>query len=85
MLGDMGGLRPWLGKYGVTLHADRNERSTSPTCAAVSRRGARLRRPDDAHPRIDTQKAFGLPGGPFNVSALQIHGTQPERSTTSAR
>ncbi len=24
---------------------------------------------------IDTQKAFGLPGGQFNISALQIHGT----------
>jgi porin len=24
---------------------------------------------------VDTQKAFGLPGGIFNVSALQIHGT----------
>jgi len=25
---------------------------------------------------MDTQKAFGLPGGLFNVSGFQIHGTE---------
>ena len=46
----------------------------STTCAAVWRRGADYDGLTTATVQMDTQKAFGLPGGLFNVSALQIHG-----------
>ncbi|WP_408412585.1 carbohydrate porin [Paraburkholderia aspalathi] len=73
MLGDIGGLRPWLGKYGVTFALT----ETSEVLANV--RGGLARGADydgltTATVQMDTQKAFGLPGGLFNVSALQIHG-----------
>jgi porin len=73
LLGDIGGLRPWLGKYGVTFTLT----ETSEVLANV--RGGLARGADydgltTATVQMDTQKAFGLPGGLFNVSALQIHG-----------
>ena len=34
LLGDMGGIRPWLGKYGATLQITKPA-STSRTCAAA--------------------------------------------------
>jgi porin len=73
LLGDMGGLRPWLGKYGVTLQAT----ETSEYLANL-RGGLKTGGTYDGLTTItlgvDTQKAFSLPGGSFNVSMLQIHG-----------
>ncbi|EEA03162.1 Carbohydrate-selective porin OprB [Burkholderia sp. H160] len=74
LLGDMGGLRPWLGKYGMTFTLT----ETSEVLANL-RGGLELGAAYDglttATLQMDTQKAFGLPGGLFNVSALQIHGS----------
>jgi porin len=73
MLGDMWGLRPALAKYGISLAIQ----ETSEVLGNVT---------GGIHPavaydgltqmalQLDTQRAFGLHGGTFNVSALQIHG-----------
>ena len=73
LLGDIGGLRPWLGKYGVTF-------SLTETSEYLANLRGGLHTGGDydglttATVQVDTQKAFGLPGGLFNVSALNIHG-----------
>ena len=73
LLGDIGGLRPWLGKYGVTfaltetseyLYNARGGLNTGGTYDGLT----------TATVQVDTKKAFGLQGGLFNVSALNIHG-----------
>jgi porin len=74
MLGDMGGLRPWLGKYGVTFQLTETSEYLANVRGGLGRGGA-YDGLTTATVGIDTQKAFGLPGGQFNVSALQIHGT----------
>ncbi|CAB3749013.1 carbohydrate porin [Paraburkholderia humisilvae] len=73
MLGDMGGLRPWLGKYGVTFQLTETSEYLANLRGGLSRGGA-YDGLTTATVGIDTQKAFGLPGGQFNISALQIHG-----------
>jgi porin len=74
MLGDMGGLRPWLGKYGVTFALTETSEVLANLRGGLAR-GADYDGLTTAIVQMDTQKAFGLPGGLFNVSALQIHGT----------
>ncbi|HYS63607.1 MAG TPA: carbohydrate porin, partial [Paraburkholderia sp.] len=73
MLGDMGGLRPWLGKYGVTLTVTETSEILGNLRGGLAR-GAAYDGVTTAAVQLDTQEAFGLPGGQFNVSALQIHG-----------
>jgi len=73
MLGDMGGLRPWLGKYGVTLTVTETSEILGNLRGGLAR-GAAYDGVTTAALQLDTQEAFGLPGGQFNVSALQIHG-----------
>ncbi|CAN7678885.1 carbohydrate porin [Trinickia sp. LjRoot230] len=73
LLGDMGGLRPWLGNYGVTL----NLVETSEYLANLRgglKRGGTYDGVTTMTLGVDTDKAFGLKGGQFNISALQIHG-----------
>lgn len=74
LFGDMGGLRPWLGDHGVTLSLQETSEYLNNLSGGVKRGGAY-----DGLTQlgvvVDTQKAFGLPGGTFNASALQIHGT----------
>jgi porin len=74
MLGDMGGLRPWLGNYGVTFGLQETSEYMNNLSGGTHRSGAY-----DGVTQfglgLDTQKAFGLPGGIFNVSGFQIHGT----------
>jgi porin len=74
MLGDMGGLRPWLGKYGITFQLTETSEYLANVRGGLGHGGA-YDGLTTATVGIDTQKAFGLPGGQFNVSALQIHGT----------
>jgi porin len=73
MLGDMGGLRPWLGRYGVTFQLTETSEYLANLRGGLSRGGA-YDGLTTATVQMDTQKAFGLPGGLFNISALQIHG-----------
>jgi porin len=73
MLGDMWGLRTFLSRYGMSFAVQ----ETSELLGNVSG-GARTGFAYDGLTQmilqLDTQRAFGLYGGLFNVSALQIHG-----------
>lgn len=73
MLGDMGGLRPWLGKYGITFQLTETSEYLANLRGGLSR-GGDYDGLTTATVQVDTQKAFGLQGGLFNVSGLQIHG-----------
>jgi porin len=74
LFGDMGGLRPWMGNYGVTFGLQETSEYMNNLTGGTHRGGAY-----DGLTQfglgVDTQKAFGLPGGIFNVSGFQIHGT----------
>ncbi|WP_322061409.1 carbohydrate porin [Paraburkholderia sp. J63] len=74
LLGDMGGLRPWLGNYGVTFGLQETSEYMNNVSGGIQRGGA-YDGVTEMSLGLDTQKAFGLPGGTFNVSAFQIHGT----------
>ena len=73
MLGDIGGLRTFLGRYGVTFGLQETSElfgnATGGVNTGVAYNGATL-----MGLGVDTQQAFGLPGGTFNISAWQIHG-----------
>ncbi len=73
LLGDMDGLRPWLGKYGVTFGITETSEYLANVRGGLARGGTYDGLTTMAL-AVDTQKAFGLPGGTFNISALQIHG-----------
>jgi porin len=73
LLGDMGGFRTLLSKYGMTLSLT----ETSEIFGNVT--GGANRSVDydgltTADLQLDTSRAFNLAGGTFNASALQIHG-----------
>lgn len=80
LFGDMGGLRPWLGNYGITVNLQETSEYLNNLSGGVKRGGAY-----DGLTQfgvvVDTQKAFGLPGGTFNASGLQIHGTSLVNAT----
>jgi porin len=73
LLGDMWGLRPALSKYGMTLNITETSEVLG-NATGGARRGAAYDGLTTATLQMDTQRAFGLNGGLFNVSALQIHG-----------
>lgn len=75
LLGDMGGLRTVLGDHGVTLDFNDSENLLGNVSGGV-KRGATLQGVTTGTMEVDTGKAFGLPGGTFHVSALQVHGQQ---------
>ena len=74
LLGDMGGLRPWLGKYGVTLNLQETSEYLN-NLSGGTKRGGAYDGLTELSVTVDTEKAIGLTGGSFYVSALQIHGT----------
>ncbi len=73
LLGDMGGLRTVLGNYGVTLGVNDSENLLGNLSGGV-KQGATLQGLTTGTLDVDTGKAFGLQGGTFHISALQIHG-----------
>ncbi len=73
LLGDMGGIRPTLGNYGITLSFTDSENLLGNLAGGV-KQGATLQGVATGTMEIDTGKAFGLQGGTFHVTALQIHG-----------
>jgi porin len=73
MLGDMWGLRPLLGKYGMTLSVQEQSEVFGNLSGGVHQ-GFEYDGLTTATLQLDTQRAFGWYGGLFNVSALQIHG-----------
>jgi porin len=73
LLGTIGGLRTVLGDYGITLNINDSENLLGNTLGGV-KQGATMQGVTTATLEIDTGKAFGLQGGTFHISALQIHG-----------
>jgi porin len=73
LLGDMGGLRPALAKYGVTLSILENVETFGNLTGGV-RQGFEVDGLTTATLQVDTGKAFGLKGGLFNISGLQYWG-----------
>jgi porin len=73
LLGDMGGLRPALSKYGVTLSILENVETFGNLTGGV-RQGFEADGLTTVTVQVDTAKAFGLNGGLFNVSGLQYWG-----------
>jgi len=73
LLGDMFGLRTFLSKYGITLVAqETSEVLGNPK--GGTQKGAQYDGLTQVIMQLNTQRAFGLYGGLFNISALQIHG-----------
>ncbi len=73
LLGDMGGLRSALGKYGLTFGLqDTNELFGNATGGI--KQGSNYDGLTLMGLGLDTQKAFGLEGGTVNISAFQIRG-----------
>lgn len=73
LLGDMWGVRTFLSQYGISLAlAETSEDLGNVTGGA--RRGFAYDGLTQMVLQLDTQRAFGLYGGTFNVSALQVHG-----------
>jgi porin len=73
LLGDIWGLRPALGKYGVTLNITENAEVFGNLTGGV-KQGFEVNGLTTVTVQLDTQKAFGLSGGTFNVSGLHIWG-----------
>ncbi|CAB3802693.1 carbohydrate porin [Pararobbsia alpina] len=73
LFGDMGGLRPWLGNYGVTLSVQETSDLFNNFTGGV-KPGAVYNGVAQLGLSVDTDKAFGLKGGQFFVDALQIQG-----------
>ncbi len=73
LLGDMGGLRTFLGKYGISLGITETSEVLGNVTGGLHR-GAAYDGLTTLTLSLDTAKALQWPGGTFNVSALQIHG-----------
>lgn len=73
LLGDPGGLRTKLADYGVSLGLTEQSEVLGNVTGGV-RRGAVYEGVTSLGLGIDTQKAFGLLGGTFNVTAYHYHG-----------
>jgi porin len=73
LLGDMGGLRTVLGDNGVTLGFNDSENILGALSGGI-KNGWTNQGVTTGSLDIDTDKAFGLPGGTFHVTALQLHG-----------
>ncbi|MFL5257724.1 MAG: carbohydrate porin [Rhodopila sp.] len=73
LLGNLGGLRDRLAEYGITIGLQETSEVLGNVTGGVhtgfAYDGATLMKLN-----VDTEKAFGLPGGTFFISALQIHG-----------
>ena len=75
LLGDMGGLRPALANYGVTLGILENV-ETFGNLSGGAQQSLEPKGLTTVTLQMDTEKAFGLKGGTLNVSGLQVYGGQ---------
>ena len=73
LLGDMGGLRTFLGQYGITFLLSETSETLGNVTGGIHRgfiyEGATIMALS-----MDTDKAFGWRGGTFYASAVQLHG-----------
>jgi porin len=74
LFGDMGGLRPALADVGISLGLQEASEILG-NATGGTQRGAAYDGLTQLGLGIDGAKAFGLTGAVFNVSALQIHGS----------
>src|SRR5579862_7509730 len=74
LLGDAGGLRPLLAKYGITFTLF-EESEVFGNATGGYRQGATYDGVTTPTVMLDTSKAFGWAGGTFEVSGFQIHGS----------
>ena len=74
LFGDMGGLRTWMGNYGLSLNLTETSEYLSNTSGGLKTGGA-YDGLTTATLQLDTQKAFGWQGGQFNVSFMNLHGS----------
>ena len=72
-LGDIGGLRPVLAKYGVSVQLY-EEAETFGNLTGGVRQGFEVNGVTTAQVQLDTKPFFGLPGGIFSVSGFHIWG-----------
>jgi porin len=75
LLGDMGGLRPALDKYGVRLTILENVEVFGNLSGGVQQ-SLEPKGLTTVTLQMDTETAFGLKGGTLNVSGLQVYGGQ---------
>jgi porin len=73
LLGDIGGLLPWFGQYGVTFNLQEISEVLGNVTGGIHT-GADYEGLTTMGLGLDTDKAFHWSGGTFNLSALQIHG-----------
>ena len=73
LLGDVFGLRTELSRYGASLAIQETSEVLGNATGGIHK-GAEYDGLTQAIFQVNTQRAFGLYGGLFNVSALQIHG-----------
>jgi porin len=73
LLGDMGGLRTELSKYGISL-AIQETSEVLGNVTGGTHKGADYDGLTQILLQLDTKRAFGWYGGTFNISALQVHG-----------
>jgi porin len=86
LFGDAGGLRTKLGEHGVSLGLDESSEVLGNVTGGY-RTGFDYEGVSELGLGIDTEKAFGLPGGTFNVTAFQYHGrgiTNPNLGSTAS-
>jgi porin len=74
LLGDMGGLRTLLNKYGISL-ALQETSEVMGNVTGGAQRGAAYEGLTQAVLQMDTYRAFGLYGGLLNISGLNYHGS----------
>jgi len=74
LFGDLFGIRTELSKHGITLDASETSEVLG-NATGGSKQGATYDGLLQTVLQLDTQRAFGYYGGTFNVSALQVHGS----------
>jgi porin len=73
LLGNMGGVRPFLAQYGISFALQETSEVLGNATGGV-RQGAEYDGLTQMVLQLDTKRAFDWYGGLFNVSALQVHG-----------
>jgi porin len=73
LLGDMGGLRPALSKYGISFTISETSEGLG-NITGGAKQGFEYDGLTQMDLQLDTERAFDLHGGLFNISGLQLHG-----------
>src|SRR3984957_16415416 len=73
LLGNMGGLRPFLAQYGISFALQETSEVLGNVTGGINK-GFDYDGLTQMVLQLDTKRAFGWYGGTFNASALQIHG-----------